>query len=209
MAKADPEAETAMVELDVVAVVDLCTRFLPGMVERGRGAVLNVASTAAFQPLPGQAAYGAGKAFVLSYTHSLVGELRGTGVTATALCPGPVKTAFGATAGFTEEQEDNSLPSIMWVSAEEVAKAAVAGLDKGRLGGDPRHGQPGGRRRSPRSRRGRCWSRSWRSSTPACTDSRHRHRPGGMVGARVLGRNHASSSDLIGAGRLARARPCR
>jgi uncharacterized protein len=132
VAKADPEREMAMVELDVVAVVDLCTRFVPGMVERGRGAVLNVASTAAFQPLPGQAAYAAGKAFVLSYTHSLVGELRGTGVSATALCPGPVKTAFGATAGFTEEQEDNSLPSMMWVSAEDVAQAAVAGLDKGR-----------------------------------------------------------------------------
>jgi short-subunit dehydrogenase len=53
-------------------------------------------------------------------------------VTVTALCPGPVKTAFGATAGFTEEQEDNSLPSMMWVSAEEVAEAAVAGLGKGR-----------------------------------------------------------------------------
>jgi len=132
VAGSDPEAETAMVELDVVAVVDLCSRFLPGMVERGRGAVLNVASTAAFQPLPGQAAYAAGKAFVLSYTHSLVGELRGTGVTATALCPGPVKTAFGATAGFTEEQEDSSLPSVMWLSAEDVARAAVAGLDKGR-----------------------------------------------------------------------------
>lgn len=132
VAKADPESEMAMVELDVVAVVDLCTRFLPGMVARGRGAVLNVASTAAFQPLPGQAAYGAGKVFVLSYTHSLIGELRGTGVTATALCPGPVKTGFGQAAGFTEEQEDNSLPKIMWVSAEDVAKAAVAGLDKGR-----------------------------------------------------------------------------
>jgi short-subunit dehydrogenase len=132
VAEADPEREMAMVELDVVAVVDLCTRFLPGMVERGRGAVLNVASTAAFQPLPGQSAYAAGKAFVLSYTHGLIGELRGTGVTATALCPGPVKTAFGATAGFTEEQEDSSLPSVMWLSAEDVAKAAVDGLDKGR-----------------------------------------------------------------------------
>ena len=107
-----------MVELDVVAVVDLCTRFVPGMVERGRGAVLNVASTAAFQPLPGQAVYGASKAFVLSYTHGLIGELRGTGSRLTPLCPGPVKTAFGATAGFTEEQEDKPLPSMTWVSAE-------------------------------------------------------------------------------------------
>jgi short-subunit dehydrogenase len=132
VAKADPEAEMAMVELDVTAVVDLCTRFLPGMVERDRGAILNVASTAAFQPLPGQAGYAAGKAFVLSYTHGLVGELRGTGVTATALCPGPVKTGFGQAAGFTEEQEDDSLPKIMWVSAEDVAQAAIAGLDRGK-----------------------------------------------------------------------------
>jgi short-subunit dehydrogenase len=62
--------------------------------------VLNVASTAAFQPLPGQAGYGGAKAFVLSYTQSLAGELRGTGVTATALCPGPVQTGFGERAGF-------------------------------------------------------------------------------------------------------------
>ncbi|MBV9831808.1 MAG: SDR family NAD(P)-dependent oxidoreductase, partial [Marmoricola sp.] len=60
----DPERETALVEVDVAAVVDLSSRFLPGMVQRRRGAVLNVASTAAFQPLPGQAAYGAAKAFV-------------------------------------------------------------------------------------------------------------------------------------------------
>ena len=137
--------------------------------------------------MPGQAAYAAGKAFVLSYTHSLVGELRGTGVTATALCPGPVKTAFGATAGFTEEQEDNSLPSIMWVSAEEVAKAAVAGLDKGRVGGDPRHGEPGGRHVRAGRRRGRCWSRSWRRGTPACTDSRQPPPTGSKVGARFSG----------------------
>ena len=114
--KADPEAELNMIEVDVASVVDLCTRFLPGMVERGRGAVLNVASTAAFQPLPGQAAYGAGKAFVLSYTQSLVGELRGTGVTATALCPGPVETGFGEAAGFTDEEADNALPGVMWVT---------------------------------------------------------------------------------------------
>src|ERR687884_135960 len=108
----------------VVAVADLCTRFLPGMVERGRGAVLNVASTAAFQPLPGQAGYAAGKAFVLSYTQSLAGELRGSGVSARALCPGPVETAFGETAGFTDEEAKGSLPPIMWVDAAKVAKAA-------------------------------------------------------------------------------------
>jgi short-subunit dehydrogenase len=130
--KADPDAEVMMIELDVVAVADLCTRFLPGMVERGRGAVLNVASTAAFQPLPGQAGYGAGKAFVLSYTQSLAAELRGTGVTATALCPGPVDTDFGQTAGFSAEDE-KTLPPFMWVDSRAVAAAAVKGLDRGRL----------------------------------------------------------------------------
>jgi short-subunit dehydrogenase len=133
VAKSDPDAEMNMIELDVVAVADLCSRFLPGMVERGRGAVLNVASTAAFQPLPGQAGYGAGKAFVLSYTQSLAGELRGTSVTATALCPGPVDTGFGAAAGFTKEEAENALPAVMWVNAPDVAKAAVDGLAKGRL----------------------------------------------------------------------------
>ena len=75
----------------MAAVVDLCSRFVPGMVRRGRGAVLNVASVGAFGPVPGQASYGAAKAFVLSYTQSLGEELRGTGVTAATLCPGPVR----------------------------------------------------------------------------------------------------------------------
>ena len=133
VSEADPDTEMQMVEVDVVAVVDLCTRFIHGMVERGRGAILNVASTAAFQPLPGQAGYAAGKAFVLSYTQSLVGELKGSGVTATALCPGPVNTGFGERAGFTKEEAEKALPSVMWVDATAVAKAAVEGLDKGRM----------------------------------------------------------------------------
>lgn len=70
VAKSVPEQEVNLVEVDVATVVDLCSRFLPGMVDRHRGAVLNVASLAGFGPLPGQAAYGAAKAFVLSYTHS-------------------------------------------------------------------------------------------------------------------------------------------
>jgi short-subunit dehydrogenase len=133
VAKSDPEAEMQMVEVDVVAVVDLCSRFLPGMVRRGRGAVLNVASTAAFQPLPGQAGYAAGKAFVLSYTQSLAGELRGSGVSATTLCPGPVATGFGERAGFSKEDAESALPKVMWVDAAEVAKVAVDAMDKGRL----------------------------------------------------------------------------
>lgn len=132
VAKSVPEKELNLVEVDVAAVVDLCSRLLPGMVDRHRGAVLNVASVAAFGPLPGQAAYGAAKAFVLSYTHSLRGELRGTGVTATALCPGPVDTGFGEAAGFSKEEADAALPKIMWVPADRVAQAGIEGLASGK-----------------------------------------------------------------------------
>lgn len=128
----DVDAELRMVRVDVEAVVELCSRVVPGMAERGRGAVLNVASTAAFQPLPGQAGYGGSKAFVLSYTQAMAAELKGSGVTATTLCPGPVKTGFGEAAGFSDEDAEAALPSFMWESAEAVAKAAVDGMDKGR-----------------------------------------------------------------------------
>nr|WP_296776131.1 SDR family oxidoreductase [Rhodococcus sp. (in: high G+C Gram-positive bacteria)] len=133
VASANPDAELNMIEVDVAAVADLCSRFLPGMTDRRRGAVLNVASTAAFQPLPGQAGYGACKAFVLSYTQSLTGELKGTGVSATVLCPGPVDTGFGEAAGFSKEDADAALPQVMWVSPADVAKTAVDGIAKGSM----------------------------------------------------------------------------
>ena len=83
------DGELAMVRTNVEAVVDLCTLFVAGMVTRHRGAILNTASTAAFQPLPGQAGYGASKSFVLSYGRALGAELRGTGVTRHHVVPGP------------------------------------------------------------------------------------------------------------------------
>jgi hypothetical protein len=132
VASSDPAAELRMVRTDVEAVVHLCSLFVPGMVERGRGAVLNVASTAAFQPLPGQAGYGGSKAFVLAYTRALAQELHGTGVTATTLCPGPVETGFAEVAGLSDSEASASLPKIMWLSAEAVARAAIEGMDKGR-----------------------------------------------------------------------------
>lgn len=132
VADSDPDAELNLVEVDVNAVVDLCSRFVSGMVERGRGAVLNVGSVGAFGPLPGQAAYGAAKAFVLSYTQALGQELRGTGVVAATLCPGPVKTGFGAAAGISDADAEASLPKVMWVDADEVAKQAVDGLAAGK-----------------------------------------------------------------------------
>jgi uncharacterized protein len=130
--ESDPAREVAMVRTDVEAVAHLCSAFTPGMVERGAGAVLNVASTAAFQPLPGQAGYAASKAFVLSYTQALREELKGTGVTATALCPGPVETGFAEAARLDDDTAKGSLPKLMWVSADEVAAAALHGLEAGR-----------------------------------------------------------------------------
>ena len=132
IAESDPVAELNLIEVDVAAVADLCSRFVPGMVSRGRGAVLNVASVGAFGPLPGQAAYGAAKAFVLSYTQALGEELRGTGVIAATLCPGPVKTAFGANAGISDADAEAALPKAMWIDPDEVARTAVDGLASGR-----------------------------------------------------------------------------
>ena len=127
--RSEVDRELALVRTNVEAVVHLCSVFLPGMVERRSGTVLNVASTAAFQPLPGQAAYGASKSFVLSYTHALRGELRPTGVTVTALCPGPVETGFAAAAGISDSEAAEAMPRMMWVSAVEVARAALKGMD--------------------------------------------------------------------------------
>lgn len=125
------DGELMMIRTNVEAVVDLCSLFVPGMTTRRRGAVLNVASTAAFQPLPGQAGYAASKAFVLSYSHALRAELRDTGVTVTVLCPGPVDTGFGRAAGFSEEEE-TTLPKMMWLDKAVVAKAALDALDHGK-----------------------------------------------------------------------------
>ncbi|NLT05565.1 MAG: SDR family oxidoreductase [Solirubrobacterales bacterium] len=127
----DGARETELVRLNCEVVVDLCGRFVPGMVERGAGAVLNVASTAAFQPLPTQATYSASKAFVLTFTQALRADLHGTGVAATVLCPGPVHTEFGEVAGL--EQEAAALPDFVFVPSPEVAEAGVGGLesDKG------------------------------------------------------------------------------
>ena len=119
---------------------------VPGMVERRSGAILNVASTAAFQPLPGQAAYGAAKAFVLSYSHALRGELRGKGVTVTALCPGPVETGFAEAAGLSRRRgRRRRCPKIMWVPVDDGGRGRGGRPGRRPGGGHPRHRQPGGR----------------------------------------------------------------
>jgi len=128
--KLERERELRMLRVNCEAVVDLCSRYAPGMVERGRGAILNVASTAAFQPLPGQSTYAASKALVLSFTEALHQELRPRGVTVTALCPGPVRTEFVEVAGIEDVGE--STPGFLWDSPDNVAEAGIAGLEAGR-----------------------------------------------------------------------------
>jgi len=125
----DRSREASMVRTNVEAVVDLCGRYLPGMADRGRGAVLNLASLAAFQPLPYQATYAATKAFVLSFSEAIHEELRGSGVTVTAVCPGPVRTEFGEAGGFGGA--DDRIPGVFWLSASRVADSALEGVANG------------------------------------------------------------------------------
>src|SRR4051794_26808938 len=127
---AAPANEAAMVQLNVAAVHELTLAFLPEMVERRAGAILNVASLAAFQPVPGMATYAATKAFVQSFSEALHAELAGTGVSCTVLAPGPVPTEFGAVAG--TESVDSLVPGFVSEGPEEVAAAAVRGMLRGR-----------------------------------------------------------------------------
>ncbi|MEA2459318.1 MAG: uncharacterized protein QOC95_2290 [Thermoleophilaceae bacterium] len=124
------ERELEMAAVNVLAVVDLTSRFLPGMVERGRGAVITTCSTSAFQPIPGNAGYAAGKAFALSLSEALHMETRGTGVTVTALCPGPVRSGF-QDASDAHEFAD-TLPGPMWKDPADVAAAAIRGAERGK-----------------------------------------------------------------------------
>jgi short-subunit dehydrogenase len=127
--RSDRRRELDMVRTNVEAVVDFCALFLPAMTERGSGGVLNVASTASFQPLPMQAGYAATKAFVLSFTESLHAELHGTGVVVTALCPGPVKTEF---ADVAEIPGAERMPGMFWAAPDDVARAGIDGLARGK-----------------------------------------------------------------------------
>lgn len=123
------EKELETVRVNVLALTELTKLFLPGMLGRRRGVIVNVASTAAFQPGPFMAVYYATKAYVLSFTEGLAEELRGTGVTATALCPGPTITEFQERAGM----EDTPLFSGALVSdAAFVARKGYEGAMKGR-----------------------------------------------------------------------------
>jgi len=121
--------ELGMLQLNVVALTALTKQVLAGMVARGRGRILNVASTAAFQPGPYMAVYYATKAYVLSFSEAIAAELEGTGVTVTALCPGPTASGFQAQA----QMEDSKLVRGKKLpTAAEVAAAGYAALKRGK-----------------------------------------------------------------------------
>ncbi len=121
-------AELDMLQVNVMALVHLTKLFLPAMIERGRGRILNVASTAAFAPGPYMAGYYASKAFVLSWSEGLAAETAEHGVTVTALCPGPTETGFASTAGV---QRKRLFRKGNVMDAAAVARAGFRGMMSG------------------------------------------------------------------------------
>jgi short-subunit dehydrogenase len=128
-AESDRARELEQVRVLVEAVVDLTSRYLSGMVSRRRGAVVNVSSSSALQPLPSNSTYAAAKSYVLFFGDALWEEVRRDGVTVTSVLPGPVQTEF-------QEVSDaffaDRMPRPVWVSAEQVAAQALRAAEKGR-----------------------------------------------------------------------------
>ena len=124
----DPGRQREMIDLNVGALTDLCRGVVPGMIARNSGAILNVASTAAFQPGPKMAVYFATKAFVLSLSEALHEELKPHGIKVSCLCPGPTRTEFGDVAGFG----GNGLFDKVAMDAPEVVKAGLDALERNR-----------------------------------------------------------------------------
>ena len=127
-AKSDWEHEAAMLQVNVAALTALTKLLLPSMIKRKRGRILNVASTAAFQPGPLMAVYYATKAYVLSFSLALSNETKGTGVTVTCLCPGPTRTNFAHGA----KMDKSPLFRGVVMNAEPVARAGIDGCFRGK-----------------------------------------------------------------------------
>jgi short-subunit dehydrogenase len=126
IAELDAARQREMIDLNCGAPLELTRAVLPAMIERRSGAILNVASTAAFQPGPGMAVYFATKAFVLSLSEALHEEVKGLGLKVTALCPGPTKTEFGEVAGFA----GNGMFDRWSMDPQTVVRAGLEGLER-------------------------------------------------------------------------------
>jgi len=125
-----PAAIRAMCDVNVRALVEMTRVFLPPMIERRRGFVVNVASNAAFQPIPYLGVYAATKSFVLSFTEALADEVRATGVRVQALCPGITSTEF---LDVSETRAELKVRSLPMATPREVVEASLGGLERGRL----------------------------------------------------------------------------
>lgn len=126
----DATHEHREILLNAAAVVDLCHAFVPAMLERGRGAVINIASMAGFQPVPYMSVYGATKAFVLSFSQGLWGEVRDKGLRVLCVCPGPVDTPFFEATGKSGMRE--AVPRGMMATADAVVADSLKALQRGR-----------------------------------------------------------------------------
>jgi uncharacterized protein len=124
------QTEVEMIRLNCEAVIDLCGAYAPAMVRRGRGAILNVASTVSFQPVVRQATYSASKAMVRTFTEALHEELRPHRISVSALCPGAMKTEFIDVAAVQSAVEN--VPDFLFWDAPDVAEAGVVGLERNR-----------------------------------------------------------------------------
>lgn len=125
LAESDPQIAADTISLNVTSLTLLTNHFLKDMVKRRSGKILNISSLGAFQPDPYFAVYGATKAYELLFTESLAGELEGTGVTVSALCPGPTRTEFASRSGKKDAE--------FAMDAKAVAMAGYKGMQKGKL----------------------------------------------------------------------------
>jgi uncharacterized protein len=130
-ATSDPGRDDRIIQVNIVALTSLTRRLIPQMIARKRGTILNVSSSAGFLPIPGMAVYAASKAYVNGFSEALRAELRGTGVTVTALCPGPVHTEFGDVAKRPGGQPERG-PEFVYVSVEKTVRDALAAVEADR-----------------------------------------------------------------------------
>src|SRR5437773_6850029 len=130
-ATSDAKRDDRIIQVNVAALTLLTHRLLPPMVKKKRGAILNVSSSAGFLPIPGMAVYAASKAYTNSFSEALRAELRGRGVTVSALCPGPVHTEYGDVAKRPGGKPERG-PELVYASIERPRQDAVAVVENGR-----------------------------------------------------------------------------
>ena len=132
LAKADPQRQQEMIYLHVMAAMRLAQAALPGMTSRKRGAIVNVASVAAFTPLPGNVNYHASKAYLVAFSEGLQSELGGSGVYVQALCPGYTHTEFHSGEDFQRFKKEKT-PAFVWLNAADVVRDSLNDIGSGRV----------------------------------------------------------------------------